>query len=88
MEAFKELKNYRNNYACHEERSDLYAYFIERGHKVLRKPALWYDCLEQFFRANYGSLCALFLCKNASFERVTDFAGVRYLLELRCGLSC
>jgi hypothetical protein len=36
MEGFKEIKRYlKAKYVSHNERSDLYTYFIERGHKLL-----------------------------------------------------
>ncbi len=36
MESFKELKTYlKANYVCHDERSDIYTYFLERGNKLL-----------------------------------------------------
>ncbi len=39
MEGFKEFKELflKANYSCHDERSDIYAYFIEKMHKVLKK---------------------------------------------------
>jgi type I restriction-modification system DNA methylase subunit len=38
MEAFKNVKNYlKKNYDSHDERSDIYAYFIERAHKHLKE---------------------------------------------------
>jgi adenine-specific DNA-methyltransferase len=37
IEEFKETKDcFKNNYACHDERSDLYDYFIENVHKILK----------------------------------------------------
>ena len=37
MEEFKDLKSYlRDHYVSHDERCDLYVYFIERGVNLLR----------------------------------------------------
>jgi hypothetical protein len=48
MEEFKEIKDYlRREYRSYEERSDLYAYFIERAHTVLRRDARFgMNCLQ------------------------------------------
>jgi type I restriction-modification system DNA methylase subunit len=78
MEAFKELKEYlRANYACHEERSDIYAYMIERAHKILKPGGLFGMIVSnKFLRANYGKPLRDFIQKNASVNRIVDFAGL------------
>ena len=78
MEEFKELKSYlRRNYDCHEERSDLYAYFIERGHWLLRENGRFGMIVSnKFLRANYGAPLRETLRKQATIDRVADFAGL------------
>lgn len=78
MEAFKALKDYlKANYSSHDERSDLYAYFIEREHKLLNKRGRFGMIVSnKFLRANYGRPLREFLSQKASIERVVDFAGL------------
>jgi len=78
MESFKEIKDYlRKNYACHEERSDIYAYIIERAHKILKPGGLFGMIVSnKFLRANYGKPLRDFIQKNASVNRIVDFAGL------------
>jgi len=78
MEEFKTIKSYlRSHYVCHDERSDLYAYFIERAHNVLRSGGRFGMIVSnKFFRANYGKPLRAFLNSQASVERVLDLAGL------------
>jgi hypothetical protein len=78
METFKELKPYlKSNFACHDERSDLYAYFVERGHKMLKAGGRCGMIISnKFLRANYGRPLREFLRESASIDRVVDFAGL------------
>jgi len=78
MEGFKEIKTYlRALYASHDERSDLYAYFIERAHKLLnRKSRFGMIVSNKFLRANYGEPLREFLRRYAAIEHVVDFAGL------------
>jgi hypothetical protein len=78
MESFKELKDYlKANYACHDERSDLYAYMIEKSQKLLSKNGRFGMIVSnKFLRANYGKPLRDFLQQHATIERVVDFAGL------------
>ncbi|MCL4706724.1 Eco57I restriction-modification methylase domain-containing protein, partial [bacterium] len=78
MESFKELKQYlKRNYASHDERSDLYAYFIERAHKLLSiKGRFGMIVSNKFLRANYGRPLREFLNRKTFVEYVVDFAGL------------
>lgn len=78
MEGFKELKSYlREHYESHDERSDLYAYFVERSHQLLRRGGRFGMIVSnKFLRANYGAPLREYLRKSAAIERVTDFAGL------------
>ena len=78
MEEFKGIKSYlKSHYVCHDERSDLYAYFIERAHNVLKNGGrVGMIVSNKFFRANYGKPLRAFLSSAASVERVLDLAGL------------
>jgi len=78
MESFKELKDYlKANYACHDERSDLYAYMIEKSQKLLSKNGRFGMIVSnKFLRANYGKPLRDFLQKHYAIERIVDFAGL------------
>ncbi len=78
MEEFKELKDYlKARYSSHDERSDLYAYFIEKGHRLLTDRGRFGMIVSnKFLRANYGKPLREFLSANAAIERIVDFAGL------------
>jgi len=78
MEGFKALKDYlRSRYVSHEERADLYAYFIERANKLLSPNGRFGMIVSnKFLRANYGAPLRGFLTANHLVERITDFAGL------------
>ncbi len=78
METFKDLKTYlRSKYASHDERSDLYSYFIERGHKLLQAGGRFGMIVSnKFLRANYGKPLREFLNQHSAVERIVDFAGL------------
>ncbi len=78
MEVFKNIKNYlTKNYASHDERSDLYAYFIERGNELI-KPGGRYGVIvsNKFLRANYGAPLRDLLKQKTRVQRIVDFAGL------------
>ncbi len=78
MEGFKELKGYlRKHYVSHDERSDLYVYFIERAHKLLSDRGRFGMIVSnKFLRANYGRSLREFLTRHAGMERMVSFAGL------------
>jgi hypothetical protein len=82
MEGFKELKNYlKTHYQSHDERSDLYAYFVERAHSRLNAGGRFGMIVSnKFLRANYGRPLRVFLRQNAGVERIVDFAGLPVFL--------
>lgn len=78
METFKGIKAYlKTNYACHAERSDLYAYIIEKAHKII-KPGGQFGMIvsNKFLRADYGQPLRKFIKENANIHRIVDFAGL------------
>lgn len=78
METFKPLKNYlKANYSSHDERSDLYAYFVERANNLLKENGRFGMIISnKFLRANYGKPLREFLRNEAHVERIVDFAGL------------
>jgi hypothetical protein len=78
MEAFKDIKPYlRTKYASHAERSDIYVYFIERSHNLLKTGGRFGMIVSnKFLRAKYGKHLRDFLQDTADIERVVDFAGL------------
>lgn len=78
MEAFKELKAYlRERYSVHDERTDLYVYFIQREHGLLRTGGRFGMIVSnKFLRANYGRKTRELLSKTATISRIVDFAGL------------
>ena len=94
MEGFKQLKAYfKAKYACHDERSDLYAYFIERSHMLLRVGGRFGMIVSnKFLRANYGKPLREAILRLARIEHVVDLAGlpvfqgatVRTIILLTC----
>jgi hypothetical protein len=78
MEEFKNLKDYlKKNYVSHDERSDMYAYFIEKEHKLLNNRGRFGMIVSnKFLRANYGKPLRNFINQTASIERIVDFAGL------------
>jgi len=78
MEMFKEIKDYlRQRYACHAERTDLYVYFIEKEHELLRpKGRFGMIVSNKFIRAKYGEPVRRQLRETACIEHIVDLAGL------------
>ncbi len=79
MELFEPAKDYlRSHYKTHEERADLYAYFIERGLTLLRAGGGYGVIVSnKFIRAKYGRPLRQFICLHAEVEDIVDLAGAR-----------
>jgi hypothetical protein len=79
MELIKPLKPYlERHYAVAGDRTDLYAYFFERGLR-LTKPGgrLGYISSSTFFRTRSGERLRAFLAEQAEIEAVVDFGDRR-----------
>ena len=78
MEGFKEIKGYlKNKYVTHDERSDIYVYFLEKGHQLLADGGFFGMIVSnKFLRANYGRRLRTYLKGNAAIWRIVDFAGL------------
>jgi len=77
MEVFKEIKEYlRTHYASHEERADLYSYFIEKGTGLLSSSGTFGMIVSNKFAvAKYGEPLRRFLASSARIRAIADFAG-------------
>jgi hypothetical protein len=77
MEWFAPLKTYlAANYQAHEERADLYAYFLERALKLVNPNGLVGEIVSnKFIRAKYGALLRAALHEYGRVVAVVDFAG-------------
>ncbi|MEO8166426.1 MAG: TaqI-like C-terminal specificity domain-containing protein, partial [Betaproteobacteria bacterium] len=78
MEGFVDWKDYlRDKYTVHADRTDLYAYFVERGLGILRDGGLFSMILSnKFVKARYGKNLRNYICETAPPTHITDFAGL------------
>jgi hypothetical protein len=78
MEEFKELKDYlQRHYEVHDERTDFYAYFIEREHELLRQGGEFGMIVSnKFLRSDYGRKIREKVAKVATVNRIVDLAGL------------
>jgi Eco57I restriction-modification methylase len=79
MELIKRLKPYlQRNYAVAGDRTDLYAYFFERGVALLKEGGrLGYISSSTFFRTGSGERLRAFLGGDAAIEAVVDFGDLQ-----------
>jgi len=78
MEMFKDVKQYlRDHFQSHDERTDLYVYFIEKEHDLLcEKGRFGMIVSNKFIRANYGEPLRRHLSSVSTIERIIDLAGL------------
>src|SRR5207237_8023389 len=70
--AFKEI------YTVFSSIADLYTYFIERGHTMLRTDGRFgMITANKFMRANYGAALRAFLTTQVRLETLIDFGELR-----------
>jgi len=79
MELIKRLKPYlERHYAVAGDRTDLYAYFFERGVALLKEGGrLGYISSSTFFRTGSGERLRAFLGGNLAIETVVDFGDLQ-----------
>ncbi len=77
MEAFTLLKAYlRTKYEVHADRSDLYAYFLEEGFRLLASDGrLGMIVSNKFIKARYGKPLRRLLSRETKIDTIADFAG-------------
>jgi len=79
MEHLKPVKPWlAKNYAVADERTDLSAYFFEKGVSLLKPGGrLGFISTSSFFRAGYGEKLRLLLSERTDIETVVDFGDVQ-----------
>ncbi|MBL9144908.1 MAG: N-6 DNA methylase [Verrucomicrobiaceae bacterium] len=75
MELFKELKSYlASAYASHDERTDLYVYFIEKSLLLLRTEGRYGVIVSnKWLRSKYGSNLRAVVRAGSRIEAIVDF---------------
>jgi type I restriction-modification system DNA methylase subunit len=70
-----EFKEYaKKNYETYMGTADLYVYFFEKGHKLLRKEGFFgVICANKFMRSNYGINLRSFLSAKSKLLQIIDF---------------
>jgi len=67
-------KYFQINYKVYHGTADLYAYFIEGSHKLLRQSGLFgMICSNKWMKANYGKSLRLFMETETSIIKIVDF---------------
>ncbi|WP_028323128.1 Eco57I restriction-modification methylase domain-containing protein [Desulfatirhabdium butyrativorans] len=62
------------NFSTFTSSADLYVYFIEKAHKLLKIGGLFgFICSNKFMRANYGGSIRAFLTQNTTLYKLVDF---------------
>jgi type I restriction-modification system DNA methylase subunit len=79
MEFLKKFKPYlEKHYVVADDRTDLYAYFFEKGVRVLKDGGrLGYISSSTFFRTGSGQNLRTFLGDNAAVESMIDFGDLQ-----------
>jgi hypothetical protein len=79
MELIKPFKPYlEKNYVVAADRADLYAYFFERGVRILKDGGrLGYISSSTFFRTGSGENLRTFLGDNVAVETIIDFGDLQ-----------
>jgi hypothetical protein len=79
MELLKEIKPWlEQHYEVVSDRADLYAYFFELGHKLLKSGGrLGYISSSTFFKTGSGEPLRRFLAEQATLEKIVDFGDLQ-----------
>ncbi len=69
------FKNYvQNHFETYASTADLYTYFIEKAHKILKLKGLFgYIVSNKFMRTNYGKPLRSFLASRTTLHQIIDF---------------
>jgi hypothetical protein len=70
-----EFKTYaKKYYESYAGTADLYVYFIEKAHTILKKSGLFgIICSNKFMKAKYGSKIRIFIVNNTTINQIVDF---------------
>lgn len=90
QESLASLKNYfEQHYEAFDGVADLYAYFMEKGVKLLRNGGLFSIIVSSsFLRATYGAPLRRVLKKNAAVIRIVDFGGLAVFANAKDTYVC
>ncbi|NJO56468.1 MAG: N-6 DNA methylase, partial [Rhodospirillales bacterium] len=79
MELIKEIKPYlQGRFEVVADRADLYAYFFERGVRLLKPGGrLGYISSSTFFKTGSGEPLRRYLLRDATLETITDFGDLQ-----------
>ena len=80
QESIKEIKPHlQKNYTVYTGVDDLYCYFYELGHKLLKKDSgyLGFITSNKWFRAKYGQNLRQFLLENTEILEIIDYNGIK-----------
>ncbi|MBE7414442.1 MAG: Eco57I restriction-modification methylase domain-containing protein [Deltaproteobacteria bacterium] len=75
QEMLGEFKPYfERQYSAYHGVADLYVYFIEQSHRLLRNDGLFgFICSNKFMRSNYGKPIRGFLAGKSRIRKIVDF---------------
>ena len=90
QESLSEFKRYfEEHYEAFHGTADLYAYFMERGVKLLRGGGLFSIIVSSsFLRATYGEPLRRTLKKHAAVRRIVDFGGLAVFANAKDTYAC
>ncbi|HQR07456.1 MAG TPA: TaqI-like C-terminal specificity domain-containing protein [Gemmatales bacterium] len=90
QEALSDLKEYfQKEYESYDGVADLYAYFMEKGVKLLRKGGfLSIIVSSSFLRASYGENLRAILKKYSAVLRIVDFGGLAVFANAKDTYVC
>ena len=65
---------FKSKYEVYKSSADLYVYFIEKSHRLLKRNGLFgFICSNKFMRTNYGGSLRDFIKKYISIQSIIDF---------------
>ncbi len=74
QEALSEIKPFLKTYQTYSGIADLYVYFVEQAHELVRKRGRFGMIVSnKFMRANYGRGLRVYLSANTTLNEIVDF---------------
>ena len=82
QETLADAKPFLAAYQTYSGIADLYVYFVEQAHELIRKRGRFgMITSNKFMRANYGKGLRLYLATNAALKEVVDFGELRVFAD-------
>ena len=82
QETLADTKPFLAAYQTYSGIADLYVYFVEQAHELIRKRGRFgMITSNKFMRANYGKGLRLYLATNAALNEVVDFGELRVFAD-------